>query len=155
MGPCEKVWSTAADPRVCEKCMALAGKRIGFDKGFSDGKRSSTGSAIVPPAHPRCRCVVEYVEIAAPVIKPLNVNPENGTIEANINETGKVAAEATLGLGRGMERRTANTGAFSNLEVPMQKREVERICREYGVDISGLKIKIQRDAGLLKETLIK
>lgn len=81
MGPCEKVWSTAADPRVCEKCRALAGKRIGFDEGFSDGKRSSTGSAIVPPAHPRCRCVVEYVEIAAPVIKPLNVNPENGTME--------------------------------------------------------------------------
>ena len=32
----------------------------------------------------------------------------------------------------------------------MQKRAVVQICREYGVDISGLKIKIQRDEELLK-----
>lgn len=100
MGPCEKVWSTAADPRVCEKCRALAGKRIGFDEGFSDGKRSSTGSTIVPPAHPRCRCVVEYVEISAPVIKPFNSNekpPSKMTIE---DVTMEYIQKATPGKGQ-------------------------------------------------------
>lgn len=44
-----------------------------------------------------------------------------------------------------MKRKNKNSGVFADLEVPMQKRAVEKICREYGVDISGLTIKIQRD----------
>lgn len=88
MGPCEKVWSTSADPRVCERCKALSGKRIGFDEGFPGGNKVAAGYAIVPPAHPRCRCVVEYVEISAPVIKPLNVGGANGTIEPRKQQGG-------------------------------------------------------------------
>ena len=80
MGPCEKVWSTAADARVCERCKALSGKRVGFDEGFPGGNRMA-GYAIVPPAHPRCRCAVVYEEISAPAIKPLKENPANGTIK--------------------------------------------------------------------------
>ena len=52
-----------------------------------------------------------------------------------------------------MERKKANTGEFADLEVPMQKRAVEKICREYGVDISGLIIKIQRDEDSLKANI--
>ena len=39
-------------------------------------------------------------------------------------------------------------GAF--LEVPMQKKAVKQICQKYGVDISFLRIKIQRDENLLR-----
>ena len=48
------------------------------------------------------------------------------------------------------QRPLANRGVFAHLEVPMQKRAVVQICRKYGVDISRLKIKIQRDEELLK-----
>lgn len=48
-----------------------------------------------------------------------------------------------------LARRTKNNGAFSVLEIPMQKRAVEKICRKYGIDISGLTIKIQRDESLV------
>ena len=51
---------------------------------------------------------------------------------------------------KNMERRNSNVGAFSNLEIPIQKRTVRQICKKYGVDISFLKIKIQRDPELLK-----
>ena len=46
-------------------------------------------------------------------------------------------------------RRKENTGAFAELKVPMQKRAITNICRKYGVDISFLNIKIQRNEELL------
>lgn len=49
----------------------------------------------------------------------------------------------------GLHRKEDNTGAFKKLKVPMQKRAVEKICRSYGVDISDVHIKIQRDENLL------
>ncbi len=48
-----------------------------------------------------------------------------------------------------MKRKKVNLGKFGHLKVPMQKREVERICRDYGFDISGLIIKIQRDESMI------
>ena len=49
-----------------------------------------------------------------------------------------------------MERKKSNIGNFANLEIPMQKRAVKRICNEYGLDISELTIKIARDENLIK-----
>ena len=49
-----------------------------------------------------------------------------------------------------LERRTSNLGAFTHLKVPMQKRAVKQICQKYGVDISFLNIKIQREENLLR-----
>ena len=48
-----------------------------------------------------------------------------------------------------MERRTENQGVFAHLQVPMQERYVDRLCKDYGLDISGLTIKIQRDPAWL------
>ena len=65
MGACEKVWRTAETRRVCDKCLALNGQRIGFDDPFNiAGKELHRGMHQTPPAHPRCRCVVQYVEYA-------------------------------------------------------------------------------------------
>ncbi len=46
-------------------------------------------------------------------------------------------------------RKDKNTGRFAQFEIPMQKRYVVRIAKKYGVDISGLKISIQRDIYLV------
>lgn len=68
MGACVKIWRTAGSERVCPHCAALDGKEIGFDESFDiKGKELFPGMHETPPAHPRCRCVVQYKEIAAPV----------------------------------------------------------------------------------------
>lgn len=67
MGACVKVWRTAGAERVCPQCGALDGKEIGFDESFDiSGREMFPGMHETPPAHPRCRCVVQYKEIAAP-----------------------------------------------------------------------------------------
>ena len=50
----------------------------------------------------------------------------------------------------GLQRPATNQGAFAHLQVPMQLRAVKRICHKYGVDISDLRIRIQRDEELLR-----
>ena len=52
-----------------------------------------------------------------------------------------------------MERKKANTGEFADLEIPLQKHAVEQVCRKYGVDISGLLIKIQRGEDCLRSDI--
>jgi SPP1 gp7 family putative phage head morphogenesis protein len=47
-------WSTSADERVCPTCGALDGVVVGMDEDFP-------GGIPLPPAHPSCRCAVEYV----------------------------------------------------------------------------------------------
>ncbi len=93
MGPCEKIWSTAADPRVCGRCRTLSGTRIGFDEGFPGGNKAAAGYGVVPPAHPRCRCVVEYEEIAPPARKPLNVGGSGGKMEPRKQQGGEAKIE--------------------------------------------------------------
>ena len=57
--------------------------------------------------------------------------------------------DGVIMMARNLDRKTANTGTFSNLKVPMQKREVKRVCEKYGFDIKGLTIKIQRSETFL------
>ncbi|MEE0980747.1 MAG: phage minor capsid protein [Acutalibacteraceae bacterium] len=52
-------------------------------------------------------------------------------------------------LTRRANRKEANIGAFSGLSIPMQKREVLRICKKYGIDTHGLTFKIQRSEKFL------
>lgn len=50
-----KRWSTADDDRVCEHCKELEGKEVPVNALFSNG-------FLTPPAHPNCRCAVEYID---------------------------------------------------------------------------------------------
>ena len=47
------------------------------------------------------------------------------------------------------KRKEANTGKLENLQIPMQKRYVERIASKYGLKIQDLSIKIQRNEDML------
>jgi len=49
-----------------------------------------------------------------------------------------------------MLRKATNTGAFSELKVPMQHKIVHRIAQEAGVGLDSINIKIIRDPELLK-----
>lgn len=48
-----------------------------------------------------------------------------------------------------LARKERNTGAFSELEIPMQKRYVLYLCQKYGIDTNGIKFKIQRSEELV------
>lgn len=55
------------------------------------------------------------------------------------------------GVGEGTElfRKTANTGAFEGLSEPMQLRHVQKVAKEAGIGLDGIKIKIVRDPELI------
>lgn len=47
------------------------------------------------------------------------------------------------------KRKEENTGDFKNLQIPLQKRYIEKTASKYGIKIQDLNIKIQRDKNLL------
>ena len=55
-----KVWVTARQDNVCKFCESVEGVSKEMDEYFDVGK---CGMVLIPPAHPRCRCVVKYVEV--------------------------------------------------------------------------------------------
>lgn len=59
----EKIWHTAFDEKVCRTCAGLDGKVFAFDERCF---QSSYYTGTVPPAHPNCRCTVEYRRIILP-----------------------------------------------------------------------------------------
>ena len=62
----------------------------------------------------------------------------------------KSGESGIIELNRKIERREKNTGAFANLEIPMQKRYVLDLCKKYNIDTKGITFKIQRSENLLK-----
>ena len=79
MGACVKIWSTAADSRVCPICQDLDGMQVGFDGYFGEKEKNhGRGFTMLPPAHPGCRCAVLYEEVSpARVTLP---KPDEGAI---------------------------------------------------------------------------
>lgn len=70
LGVMEKRWSTSGDDGVCPTCAALDGTQIPMDEEFDfKGKVLFAGQKRTPPAHPRCACAVQYIEVSQPVFK--------------------------------------------------------------------------------------
>lgn len=68
IGKVIKRWSTSGDDQVCSICQGLEGIEVEMDKGFPfKGKSLFPGQDLLPPAHPRCACAVEYIEVEQPV----------------------------------------------------------------------------------------
>lgn len=65
LGTVKKRWNTSGDDDVCKICTSLEGTEIDMDTEFDfKGKVLFKGQKLLPPAHPRCACAVEYVEEA-------------------------------------------------------------------------------------------
>ena len=70
IGVVRKIWTTSGDAAVCDKCAALDGVEVGMDEVFNTGSRSLfDGQNLLPPAHPRCACAVQYVETGEPYVQ--------------------------------------------------------------------------------------
>lgn len=139
------------DAKTCEVCAALDGKTF---------RRSEAKTGInYPPIHPRCRCTTAPVsdfqigtEKAArdPVTgKSIRVPKDMSYKEWRGKYVDNHGKSDIIDLHRNAARKTSNVGAFADLKVPMQKREVLDIAKQYGVDMRGITVKIQRSEKLL------
>ncbi len=64
LGVVKKRWCTSGDDAVCETCASLEGLEIDMDAEFGfKGRVLFQGHKLLPPAHPRCACAVEYIEV--------------------------------------------------------------------------------------------
>ncbi len=80
LGKVIKRWSSSGDDQVCGTCQGLEGMETEMDKGFPlKGKLLFPGQDLLPPAHPRCACAVEYIEVEPPYLS-------NGLGAANLDE---------------------------------------------------------------------
>ena len=67
MGAVVKRWLTARNAEVCDMCQDLDGAIIEMEQKFDIKlKELFPGAHETPPAHARCRCVVEYLELTSP-----------------------------------------------------------------------------------------
>lgn len=63
IGTVKKHWNTSGDDGVCDICAAMDGVEIDMDEEFSfKGRVLFAGQKLLPPAHPRCGCAVEFIE---------------------------------------------------------------------------------------------
>lgn len=74
IGTVKKRWSTSGDDGVCDICSALEGTEVDMDSDFAyAGRPLFAGQHMLPPAHPRCACAVEYIEVSPPTYTDMNI----------------------------------------------------------------------------------
>lgn len=74
LGPVKKRWCTSGDDAVCTLCNSLDGTELDMDENFNiRGKILFKGQHLLPPAHPRCACGIQYIETSPPVLADVPV----------------------------------------------------------------------------------
>ena len=144
-------FEAALDLKTCSVCGALDQREFPLAE-------HETGINY-PPLHPRCRCTTVPVTELQIGSRRAARNPATGKTEhvekkLTYEEWWKkyvenAAENDIMELQRKAERKTANTGSFAELQIPLQKREVLRLAKQYGVDMRGITVKIQRSEKLL------
>lgn len=152
------------DGSCCEWCSKLAGKYRYPDEVPKDVFRR----------HDNCTCTVTYIngksrqdvwskktwnadeetiekrkELAAK--KPTVLTKEQAALreqEVRGKYKKKVDISGESGIIK-LNRKERNTGVFLSLDIPMQKRAVLSLCREYSIEIKGITFKIQRSEKLI------
>lgn len=79
LGAMVKRWCTSGDDQVCSICQGLEGVEVGMEGEFEfKGRSLFAGQNMLPPAHSRCACGVEYVEVEPPVFAEGNLSARDG-----------------------------------------------------------------------------
>lgn len=160
-----KQWDATLDKRTRPSHARVDGEIRELDEPFSNG--------LMKPGDPRgraaevinCRCQLLQRARCALDEDELDELKERAAYfgldkTANFEEFRRKYMPASIAnsensgiiLARNLDRKSSNTGVFFNLGVTMQKKEVERICEEYGFDVKGLTFKIQRSEHLLNSS---
>ena len=120
-----------------------------------DNKLNEYGTEELNQAHVE-NMIQKYKRLTVGSIDPDNISK----YQARLNEWERRKAQLGIAnsensgiiLARNLDRKSSNTGVFSNLGVTMQKKEVKRICEKYGLNVKGLTFKIQRSEHLLNSS---
>lgn len=105
IGKTIKRWITSGDDSVCSICAALDGTEIEMDDNFDfKGRLLFTGQKMLPPAHPRCACAVEYIEIESPVFQPENMTEIETEVDAEEQKEFSSGEEAEEYFGKRPDR---------------------------------------------------
>lgn len=147
LGIVKKRWSTSGDNAVCSICSALEGVEIEMDADFDfKGKVLFSGHHMLPPAHPRCACAIEYIEVEKPFENShLGAGSSDDVPEPNVQELGEIDVE-----------NTDSTIAYYNKQIRFNEKEkliaIDRDGKVYyseggrdsvsfsGIDLSGATI---------------
>ena len=96
LGVVKKRWSTSGDDAVCKICASLEGVEIEMNDSFNfGGKLLFTGQKMLPPAHPRCACAVEYIETEGSRKGKLGVGDSDNEPMEQVQELGEIDVENT------------------------------------------------------------
>ena len=98
IGTVKKHWSTSGDDGVCDICASLEGTEVDMDADFAiKGKVLFAGQHMLPPAHPKCACAIEYIEVSPPVVSPIkdDSNDIYITEESGMQKIGEIDIEMT------------------------------------------------------------
>lgn len=160
-----KQWDATLDKRTRPSHARVDGEIRELDEPFSNG--------LMKPGDPRGRAA-EVINCRCQLLQRAKCALDEDELDelkdraayfgldktANFEEFRKKYMPASIAnsensgiiLARNLDRKSSNTGVFSNLGVTMQKKEVKRICEEYGFDVKGLTFKIQRSEHLLNSS---
>lgn len=96
LGKVRKRWSTSGDDGVCMVCGALEGTEAGLDESFDfKGRLLFPGQKLLPPAHPRCACAVEYIETGEAADRLGARDSADGKEPVPVTEIGEIDLEKT------------------------------------------------------------
>ncbi|MCI1952045.1 MAG: phage head morphogenesis protein [Clostridiales bacterium] len=131
-------WHSSHGARMCELCAQRDGRIYQKDAlPFDHPNGMCTVTAVIPKS---------YDEIGQELGDWAAGKSDNPELDKWLLKSDKGNDKMSL---LRMDRRDQNTGAFKNLQVPMQKRQVLQIARKYGLDMNGVTVKIQRSEALV------
>ena len=130
-----------ANSGCCGNCQALNGKHFKV-KDMMPGENAA-------PLHPFCRCSVAAYSDRKEYDEWLEYLEKGGTTAEWEKYKKKLENSEKSGI-MGMNRNTHNTGAFANLPEKMSKKHIRELAEEYGIDLKGLTINIDKNEELLR-----
>lgn len=103
LGVTKKRWCTSGDDSVCDVCASMDGMEIDMDDDFNiKGKILFRGQHLMPPAHPRCACAIEYIEVSPPIFPQMQISVTDADsykcysdeeIQSIANQTERIASK--------------------------------------------------------------
>lgn len=113
IGKVVKRWNTAGDENVCAMCRDLEGKEIAMDDKWTFGPGWDSWGNLTPPAHPRCGCAIEYIEVEKPVFQPEpEIEEETAEAEFDLDTKNKQLSDLEQELQALAEERDAKVAVF-------------------------------------------
>ena len=137
LGKVKKHWNTSGDDQVCDICRGLDGVELDMDKDFDyKGRVLFPGHKLLPPAHPRCGCAIEYIEVEPPAFNdvPASESMVLDTVDILLPDSAEGTYSVDAGGGENPgQNEPKYLGSLDNLS----DNVVRLILKEYESEIAG------------------